>query len=63
MIPRTPPALRRRLDRLARRAHAFHRFAHHPLCAEYAGERLRVGKVHLCRGCTLLGAGLLAGLA
>ncbi|HEU4951563.1 MAG TPA: hypothetical protein VFT46_06410, partial [Holophagaceae bacterium] len=62
MIPRTPPALRRRLDRLARRAHAFHRFAHHPLCAEYAGERLRFGKIQLCRGCVLLGGGLLAGL-
>lgn len=63
MIPRTPPALRRELDRLARRAHAFHRFAHHPLCAEYAGERLRIGRTQVCRGCALLGAGLLAGLA
>lgn len=63
MIPRTPPALRRRLDRLARRAHAFHRFAHHPLCVEYAGERIQFGRVQLCRGCALLGLGLLAGLA
>lgn len=63
MIPRTPPALRRRLDRLARRAHAFHRFAHHPLCVEYAGERVQVGRIRLCRGCTLLGSGLLIGLA
>lgn len=62
MIPRTPPELRRTLDRLARRAHAFHRFAHHPLCVEYAPERLRLGRVHLCRGCALLGAGLALGL-
>lgn len=63
MIPRTPPALRRRLDKLARRAHAFHRFAHHPLCAEYAGERLQFGRVRLCRGCALLALGLALGLA
>lgn len=63
MIPRTPPALRRKLDRLARRAHAFHRFAHHPLCEEYAPERIRLGRVHVCRGCALLGAGLAIGLA
>ncbi len=62
-IPRTPPALRRRLDRLARAAHAFHRFAHHPLCAEYAGERIRIGRVQLCRGCALLGLGIALGLA
>ena len=62
MIPRTPPALRRRLDRLARRAHAFHRFAHHPLCVEYAPERLRLGRMQLCRGCALLAAGIAAGL-
>ena len=63
MIPKTPPALRRKLDRLARRAHAFHRFAHHPLCAEYAGERIQIGRIRLCRGCALLGTGLLIGLA
>jgi len=63
VIPKTPPALRRRLDRLARRAHAFHRFAHHPLCVEYAGERIQIGRVRLCRGCTLLGLGLLTGIA
>lgn len=62
-VPRTPPALRRSLDRLSRRAHAFHRFAHHPLCAEYAGERFQVGRLRLCRGCALLGAGLGAGAA
>ena len=63
MIPKTPPALRRRLDRLARRAHAFHRFAHLPLCEEYAPERIRLGRVHVCRGCALLGSGLAIGLA
>ncbi|HTL98121.1 MAG TPA: hypothetical protein VL181_04885 [Holophagaceae bacterium] len=63
MIPKTPPALRRRLDRLARRAHAFHRFAHHPLCVEYAPERIRFGRVQLCRGCAFLALGIAAGLA
>ena len=62
-VPRTPPALRRSLDRLSRRAHAFHRFAHHPLCAEYAGERIQIGRIRICRGCALLGAGLAAGAA
>ncbi len=60
-IPRTPPALRRRLDRLARKAHAFHRFAHHPLCVEYAGERVQIGRVQICRGCALLSIGLALG--
>jgi hypothetical protein len=48
---------------LAWRAHAFHRFAHHPLCAEYAGERLQIGRVRLCRGCAFLAAGIVTGLA
>ncbi|MBS1766030.1 MAG: hypothetical protein JST05_01315 [Acidobacteria bacterium] len=63
MIPRTPPGLRRKLDRIARRAHAFHRFAHHPLCVEYAQERIRLGRVHLCRGCVMLAMGLATGFA
>jgi len=51
-----------RIDRLSRRAHAFHRFAHHPLCGAYAGEVIRVGKrVRLCRGCSYVGLGLGAG--
>lgn len=50
------------MDRLARRAHAFHRYAHHPLCAEYAGERIQIRRVHLCRGCALLGLGIALGL-
>ena len=60
-------ATARTIDRLARRAHRFHRFAHHPLCARYAGEVIRFGRVRVCRGCAfaLVGglAGGLAGLA
>jgi hypothetical protein len=48
------PGLAHRIDRLARRAHAFHRFAHHPLCLRYEGEVIRVGpRARMCRGCTL----------
>jgi len=54
-------ALARRIDTLSRRAHRFHRFAHHPLCDRYAGEIVRVGKLRLCRGCTFAIAGGLAG--
>lgn len=66
-MSRLPPGLARRIDRLARRAHAFHRFAHHPLCAAYRGEVVALGRrTRLCLGCSLLGAGgalgLLAGL-
>lgn len=61
-MPHVPPALARRLDRLARRAHAFHRFAHHPLCGAYAGEVLRVGRrARACRGCASAAAGALGG--
>ncbi len=63
-VPRIPPPLALRIDRLAWRAHAFHRVAHHPLCEAYRGEVLRVGKrLRICRGCTFLVAGLLAGFA
>ena len=56
--------LARRLDRLAFRAHAFHRWAHHPLCREYEGEVFRLGRrLRLCRGCTLAALGGAAGLA
>ena len=59
-----PPPLARRIDRLAWRAHAFHRFAHHPLCEPYQSEVLRVGRrMRVCKGCTFLGAGFLAGVA
>ncbi|HEV8114134.1 MAG TPA: hypothetical protein VGR31_15285 [Planctomycetota bacterium] len=56
------PENARAIDRLARGAHAFHRYAHHPLCAEYAGETIALGgRVRICRGCTLAAAGALAG--
>ncbi len=62
--PRIRRDLARRLDRLAFRAHAFHRWAHHPLCREYEGEVFRLGRrFRLCRGCTLAATGGLAGLA
>ena len=55
-------AIAKRIDRLSRGAHAFHRFAHHPLCREYASEVFRFGRrVRLCRGCTLAAVGALAG--
>ena len=58
----------RAIDRLARDAHAFHRFAHHPLCERYAGELIPLGRrTRVCRGCAsaALGSttGLLAALA
>lgn len=61
---RIPPPLARRIDRLAWRAHAFHRFAHHPLCDNYRNEVLRVGRrLRVCKGCVFLAAGLLGGVA
>jgi hypothetical protein len=62
-VSRVPPALARRIDRAARRAHAFHRWAHHPLCSAYAAEMLRVGRARVCKGCALAWAGGLAGAA
>jgi hypothetical protein len=60
--PSLAPALARRLDRLSRDAHAFHRFAHHPLCPAYAGEVVRIGpRLRVCRGCLLAVLGALAG--
>jgi len=62
--PPIPRPLARRIDRLARRAHAFHRYAHHPLCEPYRDEVIRVGRrTRLCKGCVFLAAGLLAGSA
>lgn len=58
-----PRALARRLDRLARRAHAFHRFAHHPLCSAYRAEVVRLGRRAVCRGCLLAAAGTATGVA
>jgi len=63
MKSRIPSPLARRIDRLARRAHRFHRFAHHPLCDEYAGELVPLGgRTRLCRGCALFAAGGIAGV-
>jgi hypothetical protein len=58
-----PRPVARRIDRLAQCAHRLHRFAHHPLCAAYASEVLRLpsGRV-LCRGCTCAAAGSAVGL-
>ena len=56
-----PAPVARRIDRLAGHAHCFHRYAHHPLCEAYAGEVLRVGRVRLCKGCTLIGLGAAMG--
>lgn len=54
----------RRIDRLARRAHAFHRFAHHPLCDQYSGELIALGsRRRVCRGCTCALGGALVGAA
>lgn len=61
--PRLARDVARRLDRLARRAHAFHRFAHHPLCDRYASELIRLGRrERVCRGCAALGAGCCTGV-
>ena len=37
------------------------RWAHHPLCARHANETWRIGRLHLCRGCTCLALGLIGG--
>lgn len=61
--PPLPRSLARRLDRLSRRAHRFHRFAHHPLCQPYAGELIALsGRTRICRGCALAFTGGVLGL-
>jgi len=61
-MPRTPARLAVRIDRLSRAAHRFHRFAHHPLCDEYGGEVLALGRhTRICRGCCGVATGCLAG--
>lgn len=45
-------ATQKKLARLSRRAHRFHQFAHHPLCGNYAGEVIRIGRNRFCRGCS-----------
>jgi hypothetical protein len=63
-VARVSPALARAIDRLSRRAHRFHRFAHHPLCPQYAGELVRLGRRgRLCRGCLYAALGCFAGAA
>lgn len=61
-MSRIPHHLARRIDRLAGRAHAFHRFAHHPLCGAYAPEVLCLGRYRLCKGCTWVALGGLSGM-
>src|SRR5262249_29821822 len=64
MRSRIPPRVARELDRLSRRAHRFHRFAHHPLCGRYRSEVIALGrKNRICRGCTLAFAGASLGVA
>jgi uncharacterized membrane protein YfcA len=49
---------------MSRAAHRFHRFAHHPLCDEYSGEVVRLGRrARLCRGCLFAWGGGLSGAA
>jgi hypothetical protein len=63
-VSRVPEATVRRVARLGRRAHAFHRYAHHPLCEAYANEVWHVGRrMRVCKGCTLVALGALAGVA
>jgi len=61
-MSRIPAELAKQLDRLSYRAHRFHRFAHHPLCREYAGEVIPLGRrTKVCRGCSFVAAGGLVG--
>jgi hypothetical protein len=63
-MARVPARLAARIDRLSRAAHRFHRFAHHPLCDEYGGEVVRLGRrSRVCRGCLLVAVGGFLGLA
>jgi hypothetical protein len=57
------PTVARQIDRLSRRAHAFHRYAHHPLCGAYSTEVIAIGRrVRLCRGCVYAALGCSTGL-
>src|SRR3954453_9798030 len=57
-----PQRTLRAVDRLARSAHAFHRFAHHALCGRYAAELIPLGKrTRACRGCACAALGSLTG--
>ena len=60
---RVPARLAARIDRLSRTAHRFHRFAHHPLCREYGGEVVQLGRRNrICRGCLFVAIGGFTGL-
>jgi len=37
------------------------RFAHHPLCERFGSDVLRIGRLHVCRSCTALWSGFVAG--
>jgi hypothetical protein len=57
-----PKPTARRIDRLARHAHAFHRFAHHPLCQRYETELIPLGRrARVCRGCAFAALGAFSG--
>jgi hypothetical protein len=59
---RTPARVAAKIDGLSRAAHRFHRFAHHPLCEEYAGEVVRLGRrTRVCRGCVSVALGSFTG--
>ena len=61
-MSRISAPLARKLDRLSRVAHRFHRWAHHPLCTEYAGELVQLGRrTRVCRGCLFVTMGALTG--
>jgi hypothetical protein len=57
-----PRPLARKIDRISRAAHRFHRWAHHPLCESYSGEVIRLGRrARVCRGCVLASLGAASG--
>jgi hypothetical protein len=59
-----PHSLARRIDRLAGRAHRWHRYAHHPLCDAYAHELISLGRrARVCRGCSMVAGGAVVGLS
>ena len=61
-MSRVPHPLAKRIDRLSRHAHAFHRLAHHPLCNSYRGELVTLGaKRRVCRGCLFAAFGVIIG--
>lgn len=62
--PRARRLVAKRASLAAIAAHAFHRFAHHPLCDVYRAEVVSVGRrIRICKGCALAAAGLVAGPA